>query len=78
MCVRHPAGNCSAQAKNRNSPERHIQLVIQELRDMDRIMRSAVKHQQRVVEASLIECRRSELLTKLNNKKLMEERMPNK
>jgi hypothetical protein len=45
---------------------------------MDRTIRSAVKHQQRVVEANLIEWRRSELSTKLNNKKLMEERMPNK
>jgi hypothetical protein len=77
MCGRHPAGTCSAQAKNRNSPESHIQLVIQELRDMDRTIRNAVKHQQRVVEASLIKWRRSELSTKLNNKKLMEERMPN-
>jgi hypothetical protein len=45
---------------------------------MGRTMRSAVKHRKRVVEASLIEWRRSELSTNLNNKKLMEKRMPNK
>ncbi|EXA31586.1 hypothetical protein FOQG_17658 [Fusarium oxysporum f. sp. raphani 54005] len=60
-------------------PESHIQLIIQELRDMDRTVRSAVKHQQMAVEASLVEWRRkrNELSTITNNKKPMDETVPN-
>jgi hypothetical protein len=66
------------EAKNANRSENHIQLIIQELRDMDRGLRSTVKHQQQAVEASLIEWRRSELSTNANNKKLVEETVPSK
>jgi hypothetical protein len=66
------------EAKNENRSESHIQLIIQELRDMDRGLRSAVKHQQQAVEASLVEWRRSELSTNANNKKLVEETVPSK
>jgi hypothetical protein len=45
---------------------------------MDRGLRSAVKHQQMAMEASLVEWRRSELLINANNKKLVEETGPNK
>ncbi|KAH7248437.1 hypothetical protein B0J15DRAFT_401013 [Fusarium solani] len=58
--------------------ESHIQLIIQELRDMDRGFRSAVKHQQKAVEATMVEWRRRELLINANNKKLVEETGPNK
>ncbi|KAH6874054.1 hypothetical protein B0T10DRAFT_499401 [Thelonectria olida] len=56
--------------------ESHVQRILLELRDMDRGLRSAVKHQQQAVEASLVEWRRSESSTKANNKKLVEERKP--
>jgi hypothetical protein len=45
---------------------------------MDRGLRSAIKHQQKVVEASLVEWRRSELLITANNKKLAETTRANK
>ncbi|KAH6883448.1 hypothetical protein B0T10DRAFT_410635 [Thelonectria olida] len=64
--------------KPKDVSESHIQLIIQELRDMDRGLRSAVKHQQQAVEASLVEWRRSELSTNANNKKPVEETVPSK
>jgi hypothetical protein len=66
------------EAKNVNSAESDIQLIIQELRDMDRGLRNAVKHQQKAVEASLVEWRRSALSTNSKNKKLVEETVSNK
>ncbi|KAM6508146.1 hypothetical protein FALCPG4_018033 [Fusarium falciforme] len=58
--------------------ESDIHIIIQELRDMDRDLRSAIKHQQKAVEASLVEWRRRESSTNANNKKLVEETVPNK
>jgi hypothetical protein len=45
---------------------------------MDRGLRSARKHQQMAVEASLVEWRRNELSPNVDNTKLMEETEPNK
>ncbi|KAH7237914.1 hypothetical protein B0J15DRAFT_453366 [Fusarium solani] len=64
--------------KPKDVAESHIWLIIQELRDMDRGFRSAVKHEQKAVEATLVEWRRRELLINANNKKLVEETGPNK
>jgi hypothetical protein len=61
-----------------NSTESRIQLVIQELRDMDRATRSTIKHQQMCVKASLIEWGHSELSVNTNDEDLEEETGPNK
>jgi hypothetical protein len=53
------------------SSKNHIQLVIQELRDMDRAAWRAIKRQQMVVEASLTEWRPSKLWPNTNNKKFI-------
>jgi hypothetical protein len=45
---------------------------------MDRGVRSAVKHQQMAVEASLTEWRHRELSTNTNNEKLIEGTVPHK
>ncbi|EGU73819.1 hypothetical protein FOQG_15052 [Fusarium oxysporum f. sp. raphani 54005] len=63
--------------KPKHVAESHIQLIIQELRDMDRGLRNTVKHQQIAVEASLVEWRRRELSTNANTKNLMEGIVPN-
>ncbi|SPJ93278.1 uncharacterized protein FTOL_13884 [Fusarium torulosum] len=68
----------SCTFKPKDAAESHIQLIIQELRDMDRGVRSAIKHQQKVIEASLAEWRRSELLINANNKKPAETTRANK
>ncbi|KAH6953646.1 hypothetical protein DER45DRAFT_576139 [Fusarium avenaceum] len=70
------ATGCTSKPKD--IAESHIQLIIQELRDMDRGLRSALKHQQMAVEASLVEWRRNELSPNVDNTKLMEETEPNK